>query len=227
MTQIWHTLLFAHWPLAPATLRPLVPPDLALDTFDGQAWVSIAPFAMTCVRPRGFPAVPLLTESLEINVRTYAVYLGIPGVYFFSLDADNPLAVAVARTLTHLPYFPARMRRRLVDERVEYQSHRLVCGSPPAEFVATYWPTAAVKHAQRGTLEYWLAERYCLYTLTRRGHLYRVNIHHVPWPLQPAEAEIVHNSMTVPCALQLPDTKPLLQYSHRQEVLVWLPERLS
>jgi uncharacterized protein YqjF (DUF2071 family) len=226
MTQIWHTLLFAHWPLAPAALRPLVPPVLPLDTFDGQAWISIVPFAMTYLRPRGFPAIPLLTESLEINVRTYVIHRGIPGVYFFSLDANNPLAVAVARTLVHLPYFPARMHCRPIGDGIHYRTRRVSFGSPSAEFVATYRPAGSAKHAQRGTLDNWLAERYCLYTMTRGERLYRVDIHHGPWPLQPAEAEIVRNTMAVAAGLHLPDTTPLLQYAHRQEVLTWPPALL-
>ena len=103
MTQIWHELLFAHWPISPERLRPLIPPVLALDTYEQQAWVGIVPFRMSYVRPRGVPPVPGLSAFPELNVRTYVTVNGIPGVYFFSLDAGNSIAVALARTLFHLP----------------------------------------------------------------------------------------------------------------------------
>src|SRR5258708_7385552 len=114
MTQIWHELLFVHWPIAPNVLRKLVPSILPLDTFDGQCWVGIIPFHMTYVRPRSIPSITALSSFVELNVRTYVTLQGIPGVYFFSLDAGNPIAVALARTFFHLPYFNAVMISRRI-----------------------------------------------------------------------------------------------------------------
>lgn len=226
MTQIWHRLLFAHWPLALDIMRPLVPSLLPLDTFEGQCWISIIPFFMTYVRPRGIPPVPKISQFHEINVRTYVTLHGIPGIYFFSLDADNPVAVALARAIVRLPYFNAHMGCHLSDERISYYSHRTHRGKPSADFIATYHPTSPIAHARRETLEYWLAERYCLYTVTAHGHIIRVTIHHRPWPLQVAEADITSNTMARAWNIPLPATKPLLQYAHRQEVLVWPPTLL-
>src|SRR5579883_2963608 len=124
MTQIWHELLFAHWPLAPASLRPLIPSLLDLDTFEGEAWLGVVPFRMSHVRPRGIPPIEGLSSFPELNVRTYVSARGLPGVYFFSLDAGNPVAVAIARSLFHLPYFNARMQCEQVDDAIHYTSHR-------------------------------------------------------------------------------------------------------
>src|SRR5262245_14397007 len=109
MWMIWHDLLFAHWPIPIDTMRRAVPERLALDTFDGSAWVGVVPFRMSGVRPRFVPSMPWLSAFPELNVRTYVTAGGKPGVYFFSLEAANPVAVRAARTFFHLPYFDARM----------------------------------------------------------------------------------------------------------------------
>ena len=109
MTQSWHNLLFAHWPVDEGLLRSKIPPGFPLDTWDGQAWLGVVPFRMTNVAPRFVPALPMVSEFAELNVRTYVTIGGRPGVYFFSLDAASALAVAAARSLLHLPYFAAQM----------------------------------------------------------------------------------------------------------------------
>jgi uncharacterized protein YqjF (DUF2071 family) len=221
MAQRWHNLLFAHWPLPPGALQPLIPEGLRLDTFDGQAWLGIVPFTMSGVRLRGTPAVPYLSAFPELNVRTYVVAGAKPGVYFFSLDAGNRLAVAVARAWFHLPYFRARMSARLAGDRVHYASRRTHRGAPLARFVGTYAPGSPVYHARPGTLEHWLVERYCLYTQVPNRGLRRGEIHHAPWPLQDAQANIAENSMAQAHGLALPDLPPLLHYAHRLDVVVW------
>lgn len=220
MTQIWHELLFAHWPIAPSVLRPLIPSLLDMDTFDGEAWVGIVPFRMSYVRPRGIPPIGGLSKFPELNVRTYVTARGLPGVYFFSLDAGNPIAVTLARSIFHLPYFNARMRCECVDDSIRYFSHRTHRGAPDADFVAAYRPTGPVFSAERGSLVHWLTERYNLYTVFR-NHLYRGSIHHRLWSLQPAELDMHRNTMALARSIHLPDTQPLLHYSRYQEVLIW------
>ncbi len=223
MAQTWNDLLFAHWPIPPATLAPLIPPPLALHTYAGQAWVAVVPFHMSGVRPRGVPGVPWLSAFPELNVRTYVTAPdgSKPGVFFFSLEAGNPVAVSIARRSFHLPYFRARMR---VDDRsddIGYTSTRTHTGAPPAEFVGRYGPTGGVYAGEPGSLEHWLTERYCLYTVTGGGRLYRGDIHHLPWPLQPALADITTNSMAAAAGIHLPDTPPLLHFARRLDVVVW------
>ncbi len=227
MTQIWHELLFAHWPIPPGALRPLIPSVLPLDTYEQQAWLGIVPFRMSYVRPRGIPPVPGLSAFPELNVRTYVTVKGIPGVYFFSLDAGNSIAVALARTLFHLPYFKASMKCQHVDDTIHYFSHRTHRGAPPADFIVTYRPIEPVTYAQPGSLVYWLTERYYLYTMVNHRHIYRGDIHHIRWPLQAAELEITRNTMASSHGIQLPDTRPLLHYADRQEVLIWPLQALS
>lgn len=219
MAQSWHDLLFAHWPVPCDALRRLVPAALVLDTYDGTAWIGVVPFRMSGIRLRRLPPLPWLSAFPELNVRTYATRGGKPGVFFFSLDAANPLAVAVARRWYHLPYMRARMSATTEADGVRYASRRTHHGAPQAELRARYRPMGPVTRAAPGTLEHWLTERYCLYALDRHGTVYRGEIHHEPWPLQAAEAEVEVNTMTRP--LVLPDTQPLLHFARRLDVVVW------
>jgi uncharacterized protein YqjF (DUF2071 family) len=221
MQQAWEQLLFAHWPLPPDVLRARIPPQLALDVFAGQAWLGVVPFGMRGVYPRYTFPVPGLSDFLELNVRTYVTLGGRPGVFFFSLDAANPLAVAIARAWYRLPYFNARMTLRLAaDDWREYASARNHPGAAPADFVARYRPAGDVFLAPPGSLEAFLTERYCLYTVAG-GVVYRGEIHHAQWPLQPAEAEIAVNTMPAPHGLALPDMPPLLHFVRRIETVEW------
>lgn len=221
MTQVWYDLLFAHWPVPLDALRRVIPPQLELDTFAGQAWLGVVPFGMTRVFPRYTFPVPWLSHFLELNVRTYVRVGDKPGVYFFSLDAANPVAVEIARRWYQLPYFNARMTKTANGDGLDYHSYRTHRAAPPAELQARYRPTGEVYTSQPGTLESWLTERYCLYTVTRNGGVFRGEIHHGPWPLQPAEAEFTANSMAASHGLSLPDTAPLLHFVKRIETLEW------
>jgi len=228
MHQTWYNLLFAHWPVPPQELRRRIPAALEVDTFEGQAWVGVVPFGMSGVYPRLTFPVPWLSSFLELNVRTYVRANDRPGVWFFSLDAANPAAVAIARAWYRLPYFIARMTmREASDGWIEYQSARAHRGAPPAEFRGRYHPVGEVYTSHSGTREHWLTERYCLYTIGAKGEVYRGEIHHAPWPLQPAEAEIEVNTTTAPHGLQLPEAKPLLHFARRFETVEWTIERLG
>jgi len=221
MHQAWHDLLFAHWPVPVDEMRARVPAALDLDLYGGQAWISVVPFRMTGIRPRYLPAVPWLSAFPELNVRTYVVRDGKPGVYFFSLDAANPVAVRIARRFFHLPYFDARMSLATNGDWIEYRSSRTHRGAPPAEFAARYRPVGPVFRVQPGSHDEWLTERYCLYADDGHDRIWRTQIHHVPWPVQPAECEFLTNTMTA-----LPLMAPILQFSRRLEVVAWAPELL-
>ncbi|HEX5545836.1 MAG TPA: DUF2071 domain-containing protein [Ktedonobacterales bacterium] len=220
MSQVWRKLLFAHWPVSAEMVRPLLPAGLALDTWDGQAWLGIVPFQMEHVHFRGLPGIPTATRFGELNVRTYVTAEGKPGVFFFSLDAGSLLAVLGARALFALPYYHARFAIAAAGGAIHYRCERKGSGKPPAVFEARYQPTGSVQHAQLGSLADWLTARYCLYT-TRGARLMRGEIHHAPWPLQPATAEIVRNTIAEPMGIRLPATPPLLYYSEQLEVVVW------
>lgn len=223
MTQTWHDLLFAHWPLQPEALRPLVPPQLPLDTFNGQCWLAVTPFHMSNVRPRGVPPISGFASLPELNVRTYVKLENKPGVYFFSLDAGMLSAVFAARSFYRLPYFYARMKVKVTPEEIRYHSLRRVPAN--AELRARYRPVGPVQLRAPGSLEHWLTERYCLYTTTGRS-VFRAEIHHLPWPLQDAAAEIEVNTMAAAAGIALPETAPLLHFSRKLDVLVWPLRRL-
>ena len=222
MAQSWHDLLFAHWPVNAAVMRPLLPPQLQVDTFEGSAWLAVVPFRMTGVRLRGTPALPWLSAFPELNVRTYVKCDGKPGVWFFSLDAGNALAVAIARAWFHLPYFHARMVCRVQEGWIHYQSDRTHPEAHAGSLDGRYRPIGEVFSSRRGTLECFLTERYCLYTTDGRGRIIRGEIHHPPWQLQRAEAELAHNSMAESLGVALV-SRPLLHFARRQDVLVWAP----
>lgn len=227
MRQTWHDLLFAHWPIALPELRPLVPAGLQVDLHEGQAWIGVVPFWMSGIRRRWWPPLPGLTGFPEINVRTYVTRDGKPGVYFFSLDAAHRFAVAAARRWYYLNYFYARVAARHEDGWVRYRSARTERAAPAAEFRARYRPAGQVIFAQRGGLPHWLTERYCLYAADGQGRIYRGEIHHAPWPLQAAEAEIEANTMAQPLGLPLSKTPPLLHFAKRMETVVWPVEVLE
>ncbi len=222
MAQKWHDLLFAHWPVSTQLLRTHIPAGLEIDTYRGQAWIAVVPFLMSGVRLRGFPALPGASEFPELNLRTYVKRDGKPGVWFFSLDAANSLAVAVARAWFHLPYFRARMRCEELTGWIEYESLRIHDGAEPAAFRGQYRGLGDLFCAKPGTLEHFLTERYCLYSLNSKGQLLRGEVHHAPWDLQLAEAEISDNSMGNSVTGVLLG-KPLLHFSKRQDVVVWAP----
>jgi hypothetical protein len=223
MLQTWHDLLFAHWALTPEKIRPLVPKELELDLHEGRAYVAVAPFWMSGIRARWAPPLPGLNRFAELNVRTYVRYNGIPGVYFFSLDAASRMAVRGARWGYGLPYFFAAMSVQSLGEKLRYSSRRLE--SPrPAEFIASYRPISAPRVRESESLEHFLTERYCLYTVDR-GRVSRAYIHHLPWQLQDAEVEIEVNTMAQAAGIELPEGKPLLHFSRVIEVLIWWPER--
>ncbi len=217
MKQVWHDLLFVHWPIPPDAIRALVPKQLALDKFDNQAWVGVVPFHMSGIRGRGLPAIPALSRFPELNVRTYVTYGGKAGVYFFSLDAANLPAVWAARRFYHLPYFHAAMSSRQVGGDIYYFSRR---NEGSAEFHGHYRPIAQVQLRQPGTFEHWATERYCLYTVHEEV-VYRCEIHHSQWPLQDAGAELEINTVAEASGITLPDAKPLLHFARKLEVLIW------
>jgi hypothetical protein len=227
MTQRWNDLLFAHWPLPASEITSLLPESLTVDTFDGSAWVGVVPFWMNQIHMRGLPPIPGARRFPELNLRTYVRerHTNQPGVYFFSLDAANPLAVSAARLFFKLPYHWSRMKLSSEENRtIHYSSERLL-SKPRARFQARYRTLG--KPCVKGGIESFLTERYALFTAGKRGELSRVNIHHLPWPLELAEAEFEINELPQAHGIQLPDTKPLLQYSRELVVYIWALEGLG
>ena len=221
MRMKWLDLLFIHYPVEPEELECHLPTGLQLDTFNGQAFLGIVPFRMEDVAPRRCPSLPGISAFPELNVRTYVIANGKPGVWFFSLDATSRLAVRVARWSFHLPYMDARISSRFNDPWYEYDAVRTHRGEPPARFHAQYRATSEQFRARPGSLEFWLTARYCLYAVNRQGELLRGDIDHVPWPLQNAEAKISDMDMTSQINVQLPDVEPHLLFVSSIAVVAW------
>jgi uncharacterized protein len=220
MGQSWVDLLFAHWRVPEEALRRVVPEQLPIDTFDGDAWLGITPFCVRGLRLRGTLPAPGLSTFPELNVRTYVNVGGKPGIYFLSLDADSAVAVRAARLSYRLPYFHSRIRVDRDGDGIGYDLLRLSDDGPPAYFTARYGGEGAELPVRDGSLERWLTERYCLYTLDDRGRTLRGDIHHPPWPLRRGWAEIETNTMAMPFGIEL-EGEPLLHFSPRQDVAIW------
>jgi uncharacterized protein len=219
MAQTWCDLLFAHWPVPMDVLRPLVPEPLPIDTYEGTAWLGVTPFELRYLRLRGTLPPPGVSRFPEVNVRTYTSLDGRPGIWFFSLDAGSAAAVAAARRIYRLPYHRARMTIERNEAGIRYHSVRSSPDGPPAALEIEYAPTGDALTPVPGTLEHWLTERYCLYTVDG-GRIFRADIHHPPWPLQAARATIAVNTMAPP-RLALPESRPLLHFARRQDVVIW------
>jgi uncharacterized protein YqjF (DUF2071 family) len=219
MGQTWDDLLFSHYRVPAATLRTHVPEGLDVQEHSGSGWLGVAPFLVTGLRARGLLPLPYASSFRELNVRTYVTRDDKPGIWFFSLDASSRLAVEAARRLYRLPYFHAEISVRRRGDEILYDCSR----DDGKAFSATYAPDDDVFNAEPGTLEHFLTERYCLYA-EHEGGLYRAEIHHRPWPLQRAHAQIELNTM--PPFKLAPTEQPLFHYSKRQDVVIWPLERL-
>lgn len=220
--QSWHQLLFAHWRMSPGHLEGSVPAGLELDLYDGDAWLTVAPFMIEDFRPRGLPALPLLSAFPELNLRTYVRAGDRPGIYFFSLDAASTAAVVGARILFRLPYHRATMSLAGSEGRVRFGSRRWGGG---ATFRASYAPVGAAREPEQGSLDHFLTERYTLFAPLRGGEVLETEIHHRPWSLRPAAAEIVENGLPGAAGVPVPEEPPLLHFARRQDTLIWAPRR--
>jgi hypothetical protein len=227
MVQHWHDLLFAHWPVEPDVLRPLLPSGLTIDTFGGQAWVGIVAFRLSGIRLRGLPPFPPVAAFNEINVRTYVAPHGSPGVYFLSMDADNTLAMAIARPWFRLPYTHSVIEMEVRGGCASFVGRRVQPDMPVARFAAEYGPCSDVYEARPGSIDRWLTERYSYFTAGRRGRLYRCDIHHPQWPLQHAWARIDENTMLDTLGIKQPEGDGLLHYARHMRALIWPLRRHS
>ncbi len=225
MTMSWHDLLFAHWRVPVARLRELVPASLELDLWQGEAWIGIVPFHMSQVGLPSLNRLPWLSEFSELNVRTYVRCGGKSGVVFFSLDAACWPAVLGARAGFRLPYYWALIHCEREGEAIRYHSERVL--GPAARFEASYGPSSPVRRSAPGSFEHWLSERYCLYTTDGAGHALRGEIHHLPWPLQSAEAVFGRNDMLGWLGLEPLAAPPVLHFARRIDVLAWPLERCT
>ncbi|MFL5788659.1 MAG: YqjF family protein [Flavisolibacter sp.] len=172
--QEWHDVIFAHWNVAVPSLRALIPSALELDLFEGNAWVSLVAFTIKHLRPRYIPSLKALSDFYEVNLRTYVIRNGKPGIYFLSIEAQKLASALMAKLVTGLPYIKSDIKRELNF----YQSTNIRKGF---EFSIHYEPLKGI--LEKNGLEKWLIERYCLFN-ELPGNIYSHDIHHREWPLQ-------------------------------------------
>ena len=232
MRMSWFDLLFMHYKVDAGLLRDLLPDSVELDTFDGEAWIGIVPFRMEDVSPRWVPNLPLISQFPELNVRTYVTIDGKPGVWFFSLDATSKIAVRAARWLFHLNYVDANIEFAKASNHcpgkwIQYHSVRTDATAAPAELHCEYRPVGDWYFAKPDTLVHWLTARYCLYTTSPQGYLFRGEINHQPWRLRDAQAITHVNTMTDGLGLELGQQKPLLHFAEETNVVAWSLDKVN
>ncbi len=231
MRQRWTDLLFLHWPIDPTQIQPHLPDGLLVDTFDGSAYIALVPFKMWDIHPTGTVPVPGVSNLLECNVRTYVRQENgdAPGVWFFSLDASNLIAVAVARSIWRLPYFFAAMGQfesRLRDEkgrwtrRISYSSTRRHPGATTGGCAVRYEPFGQIRTAQTGSLEEFMIERYTLYS-NKNGVLYSGRVQHMPYQFQAARLLKLDESLIAAAGIERPEEAPIVHYARNVVVDIY------
>lgn len=221
MRQTWSNLLFLHWPIPAESLRPHIPAPLQIDTFNRSAWLGVVVFVMDGIYARGLPPVSLTPKFPEINVRTYVQYDGKPGVFFMSLDVDDWASFTIAKRWFHLPYHPAQLSFQTTGQTFHCESIRKGKTNDSIRFSGTYTPLSPVYLPEKETLDHWLTERYCLYSSDNGTDIYCGEIHHRPWPLQKAAADIYINTLFSPFDFDLSDIKPMAHFSKGVDTLIW------
>jgi uncharacterized protein YqjF (DUF2071 family) len=226
MLQSWRNLFFIHWPVPPALLRPHIPDPLQIDTFNGSAWLGIVPFVMEGIYPLALSPFSVTPPFSEINVRTYVMHKGKPGVYFMSLDVQNWASYTIAKRWYRLPYYPAKISFRNEGDFIHYDGIRKGKTNNQAAFSGSFLPTQEVFFAKTGSLEHWLTERYCFYSIDNKGKFFCADIHHSPWQLQKAETEITINTLFSPFTIDLLNEKPISLFSIGVDSLMWNINRI-
>lgn len=207
MEQKWRDLLFLHWEYDPGEIQKTLPKGLYVDLFQGKAYIGLTPFLMKDVRVKMMPAIPGLSDLLEMNLRTY-VYndAGIPGVWFYSLDANSFLAVQMASSFYYLPYYYADMESHLTaDDEIAFRCQRQGT-SYSAEFL--YKSTGSKRYAEPNTLDFFLMERYALFAQRDDEQINLARVHHTPYPIMDAKVSKWDDKVFEWDKLQRPGREP-------------------
>ncbi|WP_409299342.1 YqjF family protein [Peribacillus sp. SCS-26] len=226
MKQEWKSLFFLHWPIPRDIVRSQIPAGLELDLYEGEAWVSITPFQVKRMRMHGVPPLPFLHSYLELNVRTYVRHKGVPGIYLWSLDANHLPSIAGARVLFSLPYMLSRMDFKENGGLMRYSAERLLPNKRNEAFVAEFKPFGDISEPDEGSVDHWLSERYCLFSV-RKGRIYRGDIHHDKWKISPAHAAVSQNTVASMFPPSFFKEEPLVRYSPLRRVFFYPFKRMG
>jgi len=231
MTMRWSNLAFFHWRVPPDAVRRTLPDELDVDLHEDAAWLGLVPFTMPVIRPTWWPAgvtLPRTTEFHECNVRTYVTCRGIPGVWFYSLDAGSPHAVIAARMLFRLPYFRARIRLHVSDRSIEYdlQRRRRTWRGRAPRMRAQWTVGERLDASTPGSFEYFLTERYSLFSAASNGRIHRGRIHHDPWPLRSAHVHELEDELCASAGFEALDHMPHVMAADPIDVRAWRLETM-
>jgi uncharacterized protein YqjF (DUF2071 family) len=219
--QRWRKLLFVHWEVDPDAVQATLPAPLKVDTHDGRALLGVVPFTMQDVTPWWSPSVPGVSNFHELNLRTYVTGNGVPGVWFYSLDAASTVAVTIARARWSLPYHRASMDLNVDGDDVHYKSRRLFPGPKPAELEARYTVSSLTGAADVDTLEHFLVERYVLFADAGNGRILSGSVHHEPYPLRDVELHSMRQTITHAAGFVCDGMPSLAHYSEGVDVDVY------
>lgn len=209
--QEWNDALFLHYKVDEDLLKPLIPSSLAIDTLHGEAWVSVVMFKMEHIRPRLLPAVPSISFFNEVNIRTYVIRDNKAGVYFLDIIADNWLSCALAKAFSGLPYKYQKISR----SQSSFRSDNLTC---------KYEIGMCLQEKDEHDL--WLTERYCLYNQSKKGELYRYDIHHLPWSINELSISDFSNGQVFQ-SIGVTGQPDISRYSSGVKVVAWNKELLK
>jgi len=226
MRMAWSQALLLHWPLPPKTVRRLLPKELEIDTYDSKAWISILHYRVRGVRPIMGPSIPWFSSFLQTEVRTYVTHHGDPGVYFFSLDASNPVAVWLARTVFRLPYFRAEMQLRRSGESFRLSCLRTHQGARGAEFECQWTPREPLPPTSRDELVPFLTERNRLFA-PHAGKVLTCSVQHEPWPLRHAHVSALETSLFEATGLPEPEGPPIAHHCDALGLEIWPLREIS
>lgn len=221
MRQTWRNVFFAHWPVLPERLRPSIPSTLEIDTYQQMAWIGVVLFEIEGIYFRGLSPISVVHKFPEVNLRTYVQHKGKPGVFFLSLDVGNWASLVISKRWYHLPYRNAKISYRKEGSTFHCQSVRKGKSTIPITMKGSFTPNSESYYPEEGTIDHWLTERYCLYSLDRRGNIYCGDIHHKPWLLQKAQAVISDNTLPTPFGIDISEVEPILHFSKGMDTLFW------
>ena len=225
MEQVWEDMLFLHWPIEEALIRPLIPHALQIDTFEEKAWIGITPFRLTGLRLMSLPPIPGFSEFNEINVRTYVLHNGKPGIWFFSLDASKVIPAIGARVFFGLPYYSAEIKLLKAEREFRVEMRRNLASE--AHFRAQWTQGVRLRAPDTDSLGFFLVERYALFT-SAVGSLNMTRVYHHPWILDEVTKVSYESRLITALGLPEPKSEPLAHFSSSPlTVQVWAPERIE
>jgi uncharacterized protein YqjF (DUF2071 family) len=219
MKQSWKNVFFIHLPVSAPSLRPHIPSCLDLDVYEGEPWISLVLFTIEGIYLKGIP-FSVVSAFPEINVRTYISYNKRPGVFFLSLDAKHWATYTIAKKWYHLPYYESQISVKQTNQFTSYNSIRKDRKVVPAEFKGTLKSLSETFYSKQNSLEYWLTERYYLYSSNQGKDAFRAKIHHEPWQLQEAKAEINANTLISSMNILPLNEDPIVHFSTGTNVLI-------